>query len=235
MLYRFNTCINSLDNMNRTSNRALCTRTISSVYCRITPKISKNMKTLNICKGDTYHRMKIPLSIDWNISECPLNAHGMFTESIVHWPFSGHPVPLNAAECQAHFSDHSVIFFNFQEKKSKYFHQIRGFKVILLWMTMHEIKKRGKVVPTGRVEPGYSVPWCSLCHAASYRVWVNTNTYMYTFFSRFFLVFDVCLFLHNFFIIDVILIDSFLCMHHVGFNVLKISPLWLTPVYVYFS
>ena len=80
-------------------------------------------------------------------------------------------------------------------------------------------------MPTGSFEPGYFVPWCSLCHAASYRVLVNMNTYMYTLLADFFLVFDVCLVLHNFFIIDVILIDSFLCMHHVGFNVLKISPL----------
>ena len=39
-------------------------------------------------------------------------------------------------------------------------------------------------------------------------------------------------FFHNFFIIDVILIDSFLCMHHVGFNVLKIRPLRLAPFWV---
>ena len=70
-----------------------------------------------------WHRMKILLSVNWNISECPLNTHGMFTEirisGIVQWPFSGHSVPLNAAEWQAHFSDHSVIFFNFQETKLK--------------------------------------------------------------------------------------------------------------------
>ena len=37
-----------------------------------------------------------------NISECPMNAHGKFTEirisGIIQWPFSGHSVPLNAAE-----------------------------------------------------------------------------------------------------------------------------------------
>ena len=63
---------------------------------------------------DKMHRMKILLSVSWNISEYPLNAHGMFTEiqisGIVQWPFSGHSVPLNAAEWQAHFSDHSIIF-----------------------------------------------------------------------------------------------------------------------------
>ena len=76
-----------------------------------------------------YHRMNILLSVNWNISECPLNVHGMFTEirisGTVQWPFSKHSVPLNAAEWQAHFSDHSVIFFNFQIQKK--FHQIRGF------------------------------------------------------------------------------------------------------------
>ena len=44
-------------------------------------------------------------------------AHGMFTEiqisGTVQWPFSGHSVPLNAAEWQAHFSDHLVFFFLF--------------------------------------------------------------------------------------------------------------------------
>ena len=88
------------------------------------------------CFGNQYnyyswntHRMKILLSVNWNISECPLNAHGMFTEirisGTVQWPFSKHSVPLNAAEWQAHFSDHSVIFFYFQIQKK--FHQIRGF------------------------------------------------------------------------------------------------------------
>ena len=76
--------------------------------------------------------MKILLSVNWNISECPLNTHGMFTEirisGIVQWPFSRHSVPLNAAEWQAHFSDYSVIFFDFQEKKLKKNYQIRGLK-----------------------------------------------------------------------------------------------------------
>ena len=69
------------------------------------------------------HRMKLLLSVNWNIYECPLNAHGMFTEiwisGTVQWPFTGHSVQLNAAEWQAHFSDHLVIFFNFQGKKFK--------------------------------------------------------------------------------------------------------------------
>ena len=71
----------------------------------------------------------------------------MFTEirisGIVQWPFSGHSVPLNAAEWQAQFSDHSIIFFYFQGKKVKFFlHQIRSFKVILLWITTQEINKK---------------------------------------------------------------------------------------------
>ena len=92
--------------------------------------------------------MKILLSVNWNISECPLNAHGMFTEirisGTVQWPFSGLSVPLNAAEWQAHFSDHSVFFFYFQGKKFKNFHQIRGIKLILLLFTTHEINKNKK-------------------------------------------------------------------------------------------
>ena len=92
--------------------------------------------------------MKILLSVNWNISECPLNAHGMFTEirisGTVQWPFNGHSIPLNAAEWQAHFSDHSVFFFNFQGKKFKKIHQIRGIKLISLWFTTHEIKKNSK-------------------------------------------------------------------------------------------
>ena len=80
--------------------------------------------------------MKILLSVNWNIFECPLNAYRMFPEirisGIVQWPFSEHSFPLNAAEWQAHFSNHSVFFYNFQEKKLIFIHQIRGFKVILL-------------------------------------------------------------------------------------------------------
>ena len=30
---------------------------------------------------------------------------------------------------------------------AKYFHQIRGFKVILLWVTMHQINKRLNIKP----------------------------------------------------------------------------------------
>ena len=77
-------------------------------------------------------------------TETFLNVHGMLIETrisgTVQWPFSGHLVPLNAAEWQAHFSDHSVIFFIFRVKNSKKY-QIRGFKLILLWITTHEIKK----------------------------------------------------------------------------------------------
>ena len=110
-----------------------------------------------------YHRMKILLPVNWIISECPLNAHGMFTEirisSTVQWPFSGHSVPLNAAEWQAHFSDHSVIFFNFQGKFFFKNHQKRSFKPILLWITTHEIKKLKKIyMLTSRFEPGYFFP-----------------------------------------------------------------------------
>ena len=55
----------------------------------------------------------------------------MFTEirisGTVQLPFSGHSVPLNAAEWQAHFSYHSVIFFNFQGKKFKENSSDKGF------------------------------------------------------------------------------------------------------------
>ena len=60
---------------------------------------------------------------------------------------------------------------------------------------------------------------------------VNMNTYYVYILSRlnfggFFLVFNACSFLHNFFIIDVILMNSFLCMHHVGCNVFCRSVLF---------
>ena len=35
------------------------------------------------------------------------------------------------------------------------------------------------------------------------------------------------LFFHNFLIIDIILMHSFLCMHHVGFNVSNLKVSWL--------
>ena len=78
--------------------------------------------------------MTILLSVNWNISECPLNAYGMFTEirisGIGQCPFSENSVLLNADEWQSQFSVHSVIFFlNFQGKK---LHLIRGLKVIIM-------------------------------------------------------------------------------------------------------
>ena len=120
---------------------------------------------LYFLKQTNINRMKILLSVNWNISECPLNAQGTFTEirisGTVQWPFSGHSVPLNAAEWQAHFSDHSVIFLIFRVKNSKKNHQIRCFKLILLWITTHEIMKLKKNMPTTRVEPAYLGPCCS--------------------------------------------------------------------------
>lgn len=82
-------------------------------------------------------RMKIPLSI--NISEWPLNAH-----------WSGYQALLNylSVSIQSHwtlqnewsnFNDHSVIFYIFKI----FFHQIRGYNVIL-WITTHEIKNERK-------------------------------------------------------------------------------------------
>ena len=74
--------------------------------------------------GDLYltsnqYRMKILLSVNWNISECPLIAHEMFTEirisGMVQLPFSGHSTPLNAAEWQAHLINHSSFFLIFRE------------------------------------------------------------------------------------------------------------------------
>ena len=70
----------------------------------------------------------------------------MFTEirisGTVQLTFSGHSVPLNAAEWQAHFSDHSVIFFNLQGKKFQKMSSDKVvYKVILSRITTHEIKK----------------------------------------------------------------------------------------------
>ena len=91
--------------------------------------------------------MKILLSVNWNISECQLIAHGLFNEiwitGIVQWPFSESSAPLNDAKWRAHFREHSLIFFNVQRKQ--FFikkNQIRGFKVIVLWITTYEINKK---------------------------------------------------------------------------------------------
>ena len=95
--------------------------------------------------------MKILLSVNSNISECPLNPYRMFTEiqisGIVQWPFSEPSVPLNAAEWQAHFIDHSgflVFLINRQKIHFFFSYQLRGFRVILLWITTHEINKNGE-------------------------------------------------------------------------------------------
>ena len=71
-----------------------------------------------------------------------------------------------------------------------------------------------------------------LHHAASYRIWLIWILICIPFKQfeiRVFWDLNVCLYLHNFFIIDVTLLDSSLCMHHVGFDVLKISRLRLAP------
>ena len=98
--------------------------------------------------GDLYltsnqHRMKILLSVTWNISECPLIAHEMFTEirisGMVQWPFGGNCCWM-AGTFQWPFS----IFFFSGGKNSTDFHPIKGFKVILSWITTHKIKKMWK-------------------------------------------------------------------------------------------
>ena len=168
--------------------------------------------------------MKILFSVNWNISECPLNAHGMFTEiqisGIVQWPFSEHSVPLNAAAWQVHFSDYSVIFLILREKNSKTFHQIRGFKVVLLCITTHEItKKWGEKHVHGQ---GRTRVFCSLLFLNQY-VTSNPRCFMSS------LGWYEYSYVYILSIIDVILLDSFLWMHRGGRNVLKISPLRLAP------
>ena len=63
---------------------------------------------LRPCMYRNDHKMKNIFSVNYNFSECPLNAHGMFTvihiSGIVQWPFSEHSAPLNAVEWQANFS-----------------------------------------------------------------------------------------------------------------------------------
>ena len=54
-------------------------------------------------------------------------------------------MPLNAAECQAHFSDHSVFFFVFSEKKNPK-HFIIFKLILLLWIITHEKKEIGKII-----------------------------------------------------------------------------------------
>ena len=103
-------------------------------------------------------------------SECQLDVHGMFTEirisGIVEWPFSGHSVPLNAAECQAHFSDLSVFFFFVF---SKTFYQIRGFKVILLlWIIAHEIKRNRNIISFPRTGSNQGILFLVLARQVCY-------------------------------------------------------------------
>ena len=62
---------------------------------------------------------------------------------------------MNTVEWQAHFSDHSEFFQILRGKNSKKKnHEIWFYKVILLWITRHEIKKTGKIMPTGMFESG---------------------------------------------------------------------------------
>ena len=96
-------------------------------------------------KPSTHHRMKILHSVNWNISECPLNAHGMFTENqisgIFQWRFSEHSVPLKCWMTVTFQWSFSIGGFFFR-KKSPFFQQIRVFEVILLWIKIHEIHKK---------------------------------------------------------------------------------------------
>ena len=60
---------------------------------------------------------------------------------------------------------------------------MRGFKVILLWITTHEINKQwGKNHAHGQGRtPVFYYLLFLFRYAVSYRFWVNMNTYMYTF------------------------------------------------------
>ena len=144
-------------------------------------------------------------------TECSRDIHWNLISGIVQWPFSERSVPLNAAEWQAHFSDHSVTFFYLQWKISFFFYQIRGFRVILLWITTHEIIKKnwgGKHAHgQGRSQICCSL-WLLICYVTSSPRCFISVTGQWIHFSQFELrvnmVLYVCSFLHNFFIIDVI-------------------------------
>ena len=86
-------------------------------------------------------------------------------------------------------------------------------------------KMRKIIMPTCRVF--YSLLFLNsvryLCATLLQLIWILICIYFKQIELR---VFFVCSFLHNFFIIDVILMDSFLCMHRVGFNVFCRSVLF---------
>ena len=90
--------------------------------------------------------------------------------------------------------------------KNLFFHQIRGFKVILLWITMHEINKKGEF-PREGTKPGIlffvvSKPvryYFSTLFHVNYRL-ICRIIYVYIFSSlhlEFFIVLNVCSFFHN--------------------------------------
>ena len=158
----------------------------------------------------------------------------MFTKirisGIVQWAFS------STECCWWHISLTIQYFF---QDFLKIFHQIRVLKSYHYWLQrMKYIKyeRGGEKYAHGQSrtrEPGCLDSYSSyngplpLNRTSSHRLWVNmSNTYMYILLAVWTFEF-VCSFLHNFFIINLIIIDS------VCFNVFKISPLWPVPVSVF--
>ena len=108
------------------------------------------------------------------------------------------------------------------------------------WKNKKQLKKN-IMPPRDRVEPLYIDPCCfktgtlplRQLYTTSYRVIVNLNIFSSLKLDGFFWSAICVHFLHNFFIIDVISMDSFLCLLHVSFKILKISPLRLAPFSFY--
>ena len=149
-------------------------------------------------------------TLSFQSTETFLNVHLFLTEC-----------SLNATEWQAHFNYNLVIFFQFSGKSSiQIFHQIWGFKVKSLWITTHEInEKKPPGILNFIVPVPVRYPYTTLLHIGSGLIWILLSIYFLSVWTYSFFVLNVCTFLFNYFRIDVMLMDSFLCIQHVGFNV----------------
>ena len=74
----------------------------------------------------------------WMFTECSLKSGFQALFSDLSVSIQSHWTLLNGR----HISVTVRIFFNFQEKKSQNHSAIKGFIVILLWITTHEINKK---------------------------------------------------------------------------------------------
>ena len=79
------------------------------------------------------------LNVHWILTDCSLKSGFQALFSDLSVDIQSHWMLLNGRHISVTIQ---YFFLIFRVKNSKNFHQIRGIKLILLWITTHEIKKK---------------------------------------------------------------------------------------------